>query len=436
MDESTSTADATTQAPPHDDPGAGGAPHGGREGIDGAHLRDYRSLRRSSTDRKIAGVAGGLARHLDIDPLVVRVVLVVLIFFSGAGLLLYGALWLLVPEESDGSTILHTEDNTRNALLVIALVVGALIAFSTGLGNDSGGVWFLCLVLIAALGWYLTRQQRGPDASAEVPTTSGAPGVSPGPPPASSTTPSTARMAAPSGTTADAGAGWEVPPPPPPPGSSAPAWQPPPARPRRRRGGPLLLWPTLALVAIGWGILGLLDASGYEVPDAGFAALALAVTGAMLALGSVFGRAGGLVLVALLSLIALAGTDVAEPTYSGSRDLVVTPDSVTELADRYSVPAGRIVIDLSELSEPSALDGQTIRADVNAGEIVVILPDGVAADLDAEIRYGGAIDTPDAVTRDGWNVTLTERYGDTAQTDAVVDLDLDAGFGHIDLRSS
>ena len=43
--------------------------------------------------------AGGLARHLDIDPIIVRVALVVLVFFGGSGLLLYGAMWLLVPEE-------------------------------------------------------------------------------------------------------------------------------------------------------------------------------------------------------------------------------------------------------------------------------------------------------------------------------------------------
>ncbi len=36
------------------------------------HLKDYRALRRSREDRKVAGVAGGLARHLDIDPKTLR----------------------------------------------------------------------------------------------------------------------------------------------------------------------------------------------------------------------------------------------------------------------------------------------------------------------------------------------------------------------------
>ena len=62
-------------------------------------ILDLGRLRRSTDDRRIAGVAGGLARHLDIDPIIVRVALVVLVFFGGSGLLLYGAIWLLVPEE-------------------------------------------------------------------------------------------------------------------------------------------------------------------------------------------------------------------------------------------------------------------------------------------------------------------------------------------------
>lgn len=412
MDESTSGLGGTTHAAAGDDPG--GQPGGAeppRDGIDTDHLRDYRALRRSRTDRKLAGVAGGLARHLDIDPLLVRVVLVVMVFFSGAGLLLYGALWLLVPDE-DGSTVLHSEDNTRNALIVIALVVAAIIAFSTGLGTDSGGAWFLWLLLIAALAWFLTRQQRRRDAAP-------APTQAPPPPPgASGTSGAAATVPAP----AHAGPVGS--------GPAPPTWQPAPARPRRRRG-PLLLWPTLALIAVALGTLGLVDASGYDVPDAGYAALALAVTGAMLLVGSVFGRSGGLVLVALVSLLGLVSADVAEPTYSGSRDVVVTPAAATDLADDYSVPAGRIVLDLTEVGDRAELDGRAIRADVNAGEIQVIVPPGLSVDLEAEIRYGGSIEPPDGLTRDGWDVAVDQRYG---AADDTVALDLSVGFGHINVR--
>ena len=62
-------------------------------------VRDLGRLRRTTADRKVAGVAGGLARHLDIDPLILRVGFVVLAFFGGAGLILYAAGWALVPED-------------------------------------------------------------------------------------------------------------------------------------------------------------------------------------------------------------------------------------------------------------------------------------------------------------------------------------------------
>jgi phage shock protein PspC (stress-responsive transcriptional regulator) len=57
-------------------------------------------LTRSSTDRKIAGVAGGLASHLGVDPTLVRVGFAVSILFSGAGLIAYLALLLLLPTDT------------------------------------------------------------------------------------------------------------------------------------------------------------------------------------------------------------------------------------------------------------------------------------------------------------------------------------------------
>ena len=59
-------------------------------------------LRRSKSDRIVAGVCGGLARWLDWDPTVVRVAYVVASLISAAfpGLLAYIILWFVMPEES------------------------------------------------------------------------------------------------------------------------------------------------------------------------------------------------------------------------------------------------------------------------------------------------------------------------------------------------
>src|SRR5437764_4065122 len=56
-----------------------------------------RRLTRSHDDRIIAGVCGGVARYLDIDPVIPRIGLAVLAVFGGAGLIVYALAWLLIP---------------------------------------------------------------------------------------------------------------------------------------------------------------------------------------------------------------------------------------------------------------------------------------------------------------------------------------------------
>jgi phage shock protein C len=59
------------------------------------------SLRRSRTNRMVAGVVGGLAEYLGVDPTLARVVFAVVSIVSAAfpGLLVYGILWLVIPAE-------------------------------------------------------------------------------------------------------------------------------------------------------------------------------------------------------------------------------------------------------------------------------------------------------------------------------------------------
>ena len=55
-------------------------------------------LVRSTTDRKIAGVAGGLAAYLNLDPTLVRVLWVLTVIGAGFGVLAYVILWVVLPE--------------------------------------------------------------------------------------------------------------------------------------------------------------------------------------------------------------------------------------------------------------------------------------------------------------------------------------------------
>ena len=64
-----------------------------------------RQLRRSADDRMLAGVAGGIARYLDVDATLVRVAIAALILFTGAGAALYIAAWLLIPADGEDQSI-------------------------------------------------------------------------------------------------------------------------------------------------------------------------------------------------------------------------------------------------------------------------------------------------------------------------------------------
>ena len=58
-----------------------------------------RQLRRSGDDKMLAGVAGGLARYLNADVTLVRVIIAALALFTGAGVACYVAAWLLIPAD-------------------------------------------------------------------------------------------------------------------------------------------------------------------------------------------------------------------------------------------------------------------------------------------------------------------------------------------------
>lgn len=88
----TTTPQSDQRTAPADQPADGGSP--------------ARTLYRPVHDRMLAGVASGMARYFGIDVLLVRIALVVLVFFGGIGLALYLASWLLIPEEGSDQSIL------------------------------------------------------------------------------------------------------------------------------------------------------------------------------------------------------------------------------------------------------------------------------------------------------------------------------------------
>jgi phage shock protein PspC (stress-responsive transcriptional regulator) len=395
-------------------------------GTGGIRFPSLEQLRRSTTDRKIAGVAGGLGRHLDIDPTIVRVVLVVLCFFGGSGFLLYGAAWALVPEDGQRDGNIAVRPSTRSALLIITGVIATLLM----LGDSWGGIgfpWPLFVVGVGALV-YLAARDRG-HATPPVPYQH--PGQPVGEAPGQPVGQVPGQPWGPAYDPAGATYGPAAPPPWLPPTQVAPGYPAP-----RPRTGPRLFAPTLALVALALGSLGLYDATGGHVVSSAYPALALAVVGGMLVLGAFVGRAGGLVFLGIVATLALAVTSLVGALGGvGDGDgerLNATPRTAATVKDSYSVPNGRVVLDLSKVRDPAKLAGRSVDVEAKAGELVVVLPDDLVTHLDATISGPGQIDLPDR-SSGGFDNTITETLGSGPET---FTLRAHLFAGHIDVRTS
>ncbi len=415
--------------------------------LTGDEMRDVTRLRRSKSDRYVAGVAGGLGRHFDIDPTVIRVVLAVMTLFGGAGLLLYVAVWVLVPEDGEDRAPIVVGSELQKVLLIAAAVVAAFIVFGTPFAH-SGWAWGfpvpLLLIGLAGLWIYsLVRRDRRP-APPPAPW-----GVATTPPtqapPASSQEGSTMSSTETFGDTAPVtGTPYgptqqETQPP----GQQPPAWMPPPTPayvppPRPRRTGVVLFWPTLALIAIGEGILGIIDSSS-SVPPSAYVALPVFVTAVMLLVGAFVGRPGGLIALGLVTSLGLGVASAVEAStdwQTGGETVAYAPTSAATVSDVYSVPNGQIKLDLRSVRDVAALNGRTIDVHLNAGDIHVYLPRGVNAVVDAEMHVAGDLDI-DGDESSGFNPHLTRTVtGSPAPAAPTITLDLDARVGQITVEQN
>ena len=71
-------------------------------------MNNPRRLYRSTQDRMFAGVCGGIADYLDVDPTLVRLFFVALTLMGGPGIIIYIVLMLIVPEQP------HQEAKAKN----------------------------------------------------------------------------------------------------------------------------------------------------------------------------------------------------------------------------------------------------------------------------------------------------------------------------------
>jgi len=125
-----------------------------------------RRLERSSTDRMLSGVCGGIARYLGVDVTVVRIVTVALTVLGGVGALLYLAALLLMPEEGGAAPAFggNSEGGRTQALTVLGVLVlaAAAIAGLAVVGAVVGWILFpfAFLVLAGLFAWWIASGER------------------------------------------------------------------------------------------------------------------------------------------------------------------------------------------------------------------------------------------------------------------------------------
>ncbi|MGK2348911.1 PspC domain-containing protein [Actinomyces sp. W5033] len=373
----------------------------------------FASVRRTglfrSQERWVAGVAGGLARRLDLDPVLVRCVWVVLMMFSGLGLVLYGLAWALLPEEHDGR--IHLEQVASGD--ISAGLAGAVVAFITGCGLGGRGLFpvgtfqgwstfsysglsttVLWTGIIVLVLWALTRRHQAPQAPQ---------------PGEAHAAPQAPHAGTPEGTAGAAHAGATFTAPTTPVAAStaaAPVWQ-APAPPRQRVPGPgrTLSLLVLALVMFSLAAVGWATTSGRLGPLSALVACAgvlTSVLGAGVVISAFLGRRGGwmsvfgfMTLMATVPSLAVGSVIGSVGALNGpvphhAVSVVVTDAMVAGSGghlDLGGYGVGSVTIDLTGLSAQAAR-GATIGVSVGAGEVVVRTHQGQAVTVNAQVGAG------------------------------------------------
>lgn len=301
----------------------------------------YKELRRSRSDRMVAGVSGGLGRYFDVNPTFYRVGFVVLTLLGGAGLLIYGAAVLVMPDEGENESIIEEafrEHRDRPARLIgigIAAVAGIILLSHARLWPHGDFAWVLLLLAGLALLGSRRRGRRAPAPLSEGTTTTQVAGT----PPSS------------------------------------------------RRSFSLSL-AALGVIVVVAGILAALASWGVDIPWAlALGVLAVAVGVALVGGAFLQMRVGGLVVLGLLlGIMAILASTVNVHLNDGIGDRNYDPPSIAGLRHDYRLGIGDLQMDLSHITLPK---GETkVAAHVGIGHLLVIVPSNASVRIESHVGWG------------------------------------------------
>ena len=348
-----------------------------------------RRLVRVRDDRWFGGVAAGLGRYFDVNPTIYRIVFGALAFAGGAGILLYLAAWLVIPDEGEETSIAEQalRDHRERPALAIGVgllaLAGVLVLSHAAFWPHPGNIWLAALLLGGGLVWWELRQTR---PAAAVASGGGA-----------------ARAADPPSAAASA----------------------PSAPPRR----PSLFLPVVGLLLAAAGVFGVLEALDVDTVDLRIVlAGAVVLVGVAIAVGAATARAvAGLVGLGLFLLASLVlSLAVNVPFSGGVGDREAHPLSAAEVDRTYRLAVGDLTVDLSdvEIERPTR-----VTVNVGVGSATVRVPRDASVVLDGHAGVGEV----DLLGRSEDGVGVSRRVVEDRPGPALV-LSTRIGFGQIEVR--
>jgi phage shock protein PspC (stress-responsive transcriptional regulator) len=372
-------------------------------------------LRRDPHHRVLGGVAAGISKTYGIDLALVRVLWIVA-GIAWVGVPAYIVAWIAIPKERDGENDDRDIPRDFGMLVALGLIgIGVLVAVH----QIFPGAWHAGRIggplLLIAAGVAILIIRRPPDELPEE-----APEVAPVDTPLQETIVEEAVVPSPE----PPASAW----------TQTETWPAPPTRDerraerrhyRRKRPRPFLTPITIAILFIGAGVTGLVQASGaVDVNLTVALAIATAFVGGVMVLSTWFGRAHGLIAVGvILSLLTAAASVVDIPLSGGFGNPMYRPRNVSELKTHYELAGGVLHLDFNELGgfEPGVT--YTVNANVGAGELHVNVPSGTV--IHASVK-AGAIDMLGTKTG-GWHITSSGEWLNGQPQQLILNLHVGAG---------
>jgi phage shock protein PspC (stress-responsive transcriptional regulator) len=382
-------------------------------------LRDLWSSRptRPRRGRKVAGVAIGIARRYDVDPIVVRVAFVVAAFYGGAGIVAYLLGWLLLATEHDeGSPFesMVSERRSSTSIPITLVLCAALFPAVAWLFGDAYGVLGF-LMLVAAL--VLLHRSRGhlvpPEPAPKAPETPPGPAATAGaelgfdswhraaereqatdPSPAADTPRETPPSWDPLGVAPFA---WNLPEP----SAPEPEKRHDPEPRQRSRASMITLG---AALVVGAGCVVAAPYASWLTPGHIIGVL-LGVLGIGMVAGAFSGGGRGLILltVPLSAAGVLLTLSPWDGQVEGIGEIMEYPTLIEEVLPSYHRTMGQVTLGLAGLPDSGVLPPVSVR--VGTGAATVWIPE--TADVEVTCSVGtGAVDCLGRA-RDGMNSTVT-----------------------------